>query len=334
MEINENVNDTANYEIDEAEENTFRTIDTLKVKDVRLCMLYLNKAKNYFNDKEAYNSYVDFANSYITLKEEKKKKTEENKNRKKSIESVSDFEQDIQNQSFLKKKKGRPKTSKSEYVEIKKVEVPKPKVVVSAKPIVQQNKENKLKSDNELYEENLNTRSQLPLPAQICFSDPTFIYEINCYLCGSFDDQPLILTCCLCYENFHSYCISNSELITANILLVKDYDWKCQNCKFCEECKTNENDSNLLYCDSCDRGFHTNCLSTPLNIVPETGWKCLSCFKCQSCGTNKYYQDSFNPNPDKDYSKFTRNFNYCYECGLRTYYLSMCAKCNISVIYF
>ena len=39
-------------------------------------------------------------------------------------------------------------------------------------------------------------------------------------------------------------------------------------------------------------------------------------------------------NKDKDYSIFTRNFNYCFECGMILFYQSLCGKCEKSVNYF
>lgn len=189
---------------------------------------------------------------------------------------------------------------------------------------------NRLKTETELFEENIYQKNLLPFPAQVCFSNVDLIFEKNCYLCGSFDDTPLFLTCSICYENFHSYCISNSPSITQNIEQIKQYKWKCQNCKFCECCKQNTNDNLLLYCDSCDRALHTYCLDVKLALVPESGWKCLSCFKCQTCGTNKYYQPNFPVHKDKDYSLFTRNFNHCFECGMMMFKQSFCNKCQTS----
>ena len=34
---------------------------------------------------------------------------------------------------------------------------------------------------------------------------------------------------------------------------VKTYPWQCMECKTCTECGNSENDSELLFCDDCDR---------------------------------------------------------------------------------
>lgn len=45
----------------------------------------------------------------------------------------------------------------------------------------------------------------------------------------------------------------------------------------CEICGSDEDDSNILLCDSCDKGFHLQCLTPPLLTVPEGNWYCDTC---------------------------------------------------------
>lgn len=47
----------------------------------------------------------------------------------------------------------------------------------------------------------------------------------------------------------------------------------------CEVCKSAGRERLMLLCDGCDRGFHTFCLSPPLNAVPDGDWLCKSCSK-------------------------------------------------------
>jgi hypothetical protein len=359
MEINENPVENA-LALEEEEDNVHKAFELARGKDTRLSQLYLSKIKAYYNDKAIFDTYADLVNSFIALKNEKrcKKSTtnirdEEAKQRKLSLEESSSYEAEPAVQQYLKKKKGRPKIKQDDNLitekpvkAIKKEPQSIKKQISEANMLATQasgltkkgsnamtaSNENRLKTEIELYDENINTKSQLPLPAFIYFSDTSLIYEINCYLCGSFDDNHLMLTCSLCFENFHTYCVSSSDMLSENVEAIKNYNWKCQNCKFCETCHTNGNEQVLLYCDSCDRAIHTYCLRIPLDVVPINGWKCLDCFKCFNCGTHEYYnQTTFKPVKGKDYSRFTRNFNHCYECGLKIFYLSMCSKCNISV---
>ncbi|CAH7665886.1 ARID DNA-binding domain-containing protein, partial [Phakopsora pachyrhizi] len=45
----------------------------------------------------------------------------------------------------------------------------------------------------------------------------------------------------------------------------------------CEVCGTDEDDSNILLCDYCDKGFHLQCLTPPLEAVPDGNWYCDAC---------------------------------------------------------
>jgi len=45
----------------------------------------------------------------------------------------------------------------------------------------------------------------------------------------------------------------------------------------CEICGSDEDDPNILLCDSCDKGFHLQCLTPPLLAVPEGNWYCDTC---------------------------------------------------------
>eukprot|EP00775_Hariotina_reticulata_P015009 gene15009-biopygen493 len=45
----------------------------------------------------------------------------------------------------------------------------------------------------------------------------------------------------------------------------------------CEVCGTDEQEDKLLLCDLCTLGFHTFCLTPPLEAVPEGVWLCPIC---------------------------------------------------------
>ncbi|OAV87908.1 hypothetical protein, variant [Puccinia triticina 1-1 BBBD Race 1] len=45
----------------------------------------------------------------------------------------------------------------------------------------------------------------------------------------------------------------------------------------CEICGSDEDDPNILLCDSCDKGYHLQCLTPPLLTVPEGNWYCDAC---------------------------------------------------------
>ena len=44
--------------------------------------------------------------------------------------------------------------------------------------------------------------------------------------------------------------------------------WCCPECKVCVRCSDPSNEDKLLFCDCCDRGYHTYCLTKPLPKPP------------------------------------------------------------------
>ncbi|KAI5692513.1 hypothetical protein M8J75_009237 [Diaphorina citri] len=45
----------------------------------------------------------------------------------------------------------------------------------------------------------------------------------------------------------------------------------------CKVCKTRADPEQMLLCDSCDKGFHTYCLTPKLKKIPEGDWHCPTC---------------------------------------------------------
>jgi len=46
-------------------------------------------------------------------------------------------------------------------------------------------------------------------------------------------------------------------------------------CKVCVVCDIEKDEENLLFCDRCDRGFHTHCVG--LESIPKGAWTCNIC---------------------------------------------------------
>ncbi|OPJ84577.1 histone acetyltransferase KAT6B-like [Patagioenas fasciata monilis] len=66
----------------------------------------------------------------------------------------------------------------------------------------------------------------------------------------------------------------SSELTTN----VKALRWQCIECKTCSACRIQgKNADNMLFCDSCDRGFHMECCDPPLSRMPKGMWICQVC---------------------------------------------------------
>ncbi|DBA83686.1 TPA: hypothetical protein ACH3X1_016793 [Trebouxia sp. C0004] len=45
----------------------------------------------------------------------------------------------------------------------------------------------------------------------------------------------------------------------------------------CERCHSAADADNMLLCDKCNRGYHTSCLSPPMEAIPEGDWFCQRC---------------------------------------------------------
>ena len=166
----------------------------------------------------------------------------------------------------------------------------------------------------------------------ICFNKFSLIFEPNCALCGSFEDKDKFIFCSKCENVFHCYCIDES----IDINKIKELNnWRCAFCKVCMKCNKNislndiYNNDNILFCKSCDNCCHVRCLDYVMN-TESYKYKCEKCFKCVMCKSNKYYDENFPLNKNKDYSFFTRDNDYCYECGLTVFYNSLCNKCLLS----
>ena len=92
-----------------------------------------------------------------------------------------------------------------------------------------------------------------------------------------------VLTCTQCEMSFHGVCLQLTAQLVQN--LTKRYDWRCGECKACKVCNEMTNDESLLFCDWCDRAYHTFCLDPPLDKAPLGTWNCVDCRAAPSSPT-------------------------------------------------
>uniref|UniRef100_A0A8C6VWK5 histone acetyltransferase n=1 Tax=Nothobranchius furzeri TaxID=105023 RepID=A0A8C6VWK5_NOTFU len=84
-----------------------------------------------------------------------------------------------------------------------------------------------------------------------------------------------LLSCADCGSSGHPSCLKFSEELTSN---VKRLRWQCIECKTCSSCRIQgKNADEMLFCDSCDRGFHMECCDPPLSRMPKGTWICQVC---------------------------------------------------------
>lgn len=76
-----------------------------------------------------------------------------------------------------------------------------------------------------------------------------------------------LVSCADCGSSGHPSCLKFCPELTAN---VKALRWQCIECKTCSACRVQgKNADNMLFCDSCDRGFHMECCDPPLSRMPK-----------------------------------------------------------------
>ena len=88
------------------------------------------------------------------------------------------------------------------------------------------------------------------------------------------EKQEDLLSCHECGNSGHPSCLQYSPALVTRI---KAEPWLCLECKKCMSCDQAANADDLLICDSCDKGFHMDCLEPPLNQLPEGRWICPIC---------------------------------------------------------
>uniref|UniRef100_A0A8C5PVH0 histone acetyltransferase n=1 Tax=Leptobrachium leishanense TaxID=445787 RepID=A0A8C5PVH0_9ANUR len=84
-----------------------------------------------------------------------------------------------------------------------------------------------------------------------------------------------LISCADCGSSGHPSCLKFCPELTSN---VKALRWQCIECKTCSACRIQgRNADNMLFCDSCDRGFHMECCDPPLSRMPKGMWICHVC---------------------------------------------------------
>ncbi|VDN05441.1 unnamed protein product [Thelazia callipaeda] len=93
----------------------------------------------------------------------------------------------------------------------------------------------------------------------------------QCSICDEADKRQM-LSCSNCHNTVHPDCAS---LPTHVVKVALNYKWNCIECKKCTVCEKPDNEDAMMFCDRCDRGYHTFCvgLATP----PNGNWICSSC---------------------------------------------------------
>ncbi|PAA81011.1 hypothetical protein BOX15_Mlig024207g2 [Macrostomum lignano] len=95
---------------------------------------------------------------------------------------------------------------------------------------------------------------------------------VKCTVCQSDCSAWQVIECSECRSRGHAACLQLPDnMLTA----ARAYAWQCMDCKRCQECLDPGNEERMMFCDACDRGFHTFCLG--LQDIPQGHWECPVC---------------------------------------------------------
>ena len=94
------------------------------------------------------------------------------------------------------------------------------------------------------------------------------------------------IECSSCSRSAHTACLELNEELVDWLCIRQQYGWQCMECKRCMECAKAHDEDQMLFCDRCDRGFHTYCVG--VQTVPEGAWLCVKCeqFKARLAAVN------------------------------------------------
>lgn len=98
--------------------------------------------------------------------------------------------------------------------------------------------------------------------------------EFQCYVCQKNSSEDQMVHCSSCPRHSHPSCLElNPKLVDWNC--IRNYKWQCMDCKMCSTCNKAHDEDKMMFCDRCDRGYHTYCVG--VKEVPSGAWLCSTC---------------------------------------------------------
>uniref|UniRef100_A0A673C4B0 PHD finger protein 10 n=1 Tax=Sphaeramia orbicularis TaxID=375764 RepID=A0A673C4B0_9TELE len=83
-----------------------------------------------------------------------------------------------------------------------------------------------------------------------------------------------LIHCSQCDNSGHPSCLEMSEEL---VCVIQTYRWQCMECKTCTVCQQPHHEDEMMFCDKCDRGYHTFCVG--MDSIPTGLWVCEVCGK-------------------------------------------------------
>eukprot|EP00112_Aurelia_sp_Birch-Aquarium-sp1_P008034 Seg1879.2 transcript_id=Seg1879.2/GoldUCD/mRNA.D3Y31 product="PHD finger protein 10" protein_id=Seg1879.2/GoldUCD/D3Y31 len=125
-----------------------------------------------------------------------------------------------------------------------------------------------------------------------------------------------LVNCSFCENSGHPSCLDMNRQL---VLVIKTYPWQCMECKTCTLCSNPHDEEHMMFCDNCDRGYHSYCVG--LKNIPDGRWVCEKCGKCASCLSRQ-------PCPDGTPGKWREEFKRSREGGDAEFLQFHCHKCS------
>uniref|UniRef100_A0A8D0CHW5 PHD finger protein 10 n=1 Tax=Scleropages formosus TaxID=113540 RepID=A0A8D0CHW5_SCLFO len=91
-----------------------------------------------------------------------------------------------------------------------------------------------------------------------------------------------LIHCSQCTNSGHPSCL---DMTAELVVMIKTYPWQCMECKTCMVCEQPHHEEEMMFCDKCDRGFHTFCVG--MDSIPLGCWVCELCLKDTSTPKKK-----------------------------------------------
>jgi len=78
----------------------------------------------------------------------------------------------------------------------------------------------------------------------------------------------LLSMCLMCPPTLgHPSCLDMSKDLVG---VIQTYRWQCMECKTCTVCQQPHHEDEMMFCDKCDRGYHTFCVG--MDSIPTGEW--------------------------------------------------------------
>jgi len=153
------------------------------------------------------------------------------------------------------------------YRPLKRCHSPEPIVVTQSDLQKGSNKPNKDTTPKSIRR---NSKSSASASMDRCSLDMKYDLNESCaFCCEDIKSDEKYVQCSKCRSCGHPHCMEMSEEMLA---VTKSYPWMCMECKPCSICSKLDGEDQMMFCDRCDRGYHTYCVG--LAELPSGHWVC------------------------------------------------------------